>query len=193
MSVKTVRLAAATALFALLSLPAAATEPLPPVKAGGLSLEVVWARATASSARTGAAYLTIVNGGAADRLTAAASPVAGQVELHTHVMDGSVARMRKVEGGLEIPAGSELVMEPGGLHVMLMDLARPLKPGETFPLSLTFEKAGTVELATQVRAAGDEPDAHEGHDHDHDHGDHDHDHDHGDHDHGADKPPAQGR
>ncbi|MFC7332888.1 copper chaperone PCu(A)C [Rhodocista pekingensis] len=182
MSAKSVRLAAAAALCALLAGPAlAATDPLPPVKAGPLSLEVVWARATASSAKAGAAYLTIVNGGADDRLTAAASPVAETVELHTHIMDGSVARMRKVEGGIEIPGDAELVLEPGGLHVMLMGLKQPLKPGESFPLTLTFEKAGTVGLTAQVRAPGDEPDAHAGHDHDHEHGDdHDHDHDHGD-------------
>jgi copper(I)-binding protein len=100
--------------------------------------------------------MTIVNTGtAADRLTGGSSPVAGRVEIHTMTMENDVMRMRRLADGLEIPAGGEVTLKPGSFHVMLMNLKRPLKTGETVPLTLTFAGAGTMETQLDVRPAGE--------------------------------------
>lgn len=119
---------------------------------GDLMIDHPWARATAPSQPNGAAYMTVTNSGAADRIVAAASPVAARVELHTHEMDSAgVMRMRQVDG-IDLPAGETTALAPGGLHVMLFDLESNLVEGETFPLTLTLENAGAVELEVQVEA-----------------------------------------
>jgi copper(I)-binding protein len=121
-------------------------------KAGELTIEHPWARATAPSQPNGAAYMAVTNDGPADRIVGAASPVAARVELHTHDMDNAgVMRMRQVEA-IELPTGETTALEPGGLHVMLFDLESHLVEGETFPLTLTLENAGAVELEVQVEA-----------------------------------------
>lgn len=149
-------------LFAALALallvPAAATAA--DVRLGDLSIEQPWARA--SVAANGAAYMTIRTSGAeADRLIGAASPVATTVELHTHLVEGDVMRMRPVKA-IEVNVGEPAVLQPGGLHVMLIGLKAPLKAGDSFPLTLTFEKAGTVTVDVAVTApgAGGEPAPH---------------------------------
>ena len=117
----------------------------------GLKIEGAWARASAGLARNGAAYMTIHNEGpVADRLIAASSPIAGTIELHAHLKDGDVMRMRPVVA-VEIAPGEPAVLQPGGLHMMMLDLKAPLKDGESFPLTLTFEKAGKVTVSVDVR------------------------------------------
>ena len=112
-----------------------------------------WARATIPD-RPGAVYLTIHNGGGSDdRLVAASTAAAGRAELHTHIMDGDVMKMRQVEA-IETPAGGMAKLEPGGDHVMLFDLAEPLKEGDHLMLKLTFEQAGDIEVMAVVQAMG---------------------------------------
>lgn len=114
-----------------------------------------FARASAGAAKVGAAFMTVQNHGSAeDRLVSASSPVAERVELHTHIRDGEVMRMREIDA-IEIPAGGTVKLQPGGLHLMLIDLTAPLKQGETFPLTLSFEHAGamTVQVPVQTPAA----------------------------------------
>jgi copper(I)-binding protein len=111
-----------------------------------------WARATPGMARNGAAYMTLHNMGKTDdKLIDAASDVAARTEIHTHIMDGTVMKMRKVEGGVAFASGKEVTFKPGGLHIMFLGLKAPLKEGSTFPVTLTFEKAGkkTVEIKVQ--------------------------------------------
>lgn len=121
--------------------------------AGPLKIGHPWARATVAA--TGGAFLSIENTGTApDRLLRASSDVAGKVELHTHIKDGDVMRMRAVEA-IDLPAGQKVMLQPGGYHIMLFGLKRPLKEGERFPLTLEFEKAGTL----QVEIAVDKPGA----------------------------------
>lgn len=113
-----------------------------------------WARATAGPARAGAAYLTIANHGTTmDRLLAVATPAAKRAMVHTTLMEQGVMKMRPVKA-VEVNPGEPTVLRPGGMHVMLMGLAAPLKEGQSFPLTLTFEKAGTVEVMVMVRGAG---------------------------------------
>ena len=119
-------------------------------KLGPLTVEAPWARASAGAARAGAAYLRIVNAGPEDDwLTAISSPVAGRAELHSHVMTDGVMRMRRI-GSVRVPGGQSAELKPGGDHVMLFGLTAPLKKGGTFPLTLAFEKAGTVTVSVAI-------------------------------------------
>ena len=118
-------------------------------------------------------------GKTADRLLSAASPAAAKVELHAHINDNGVMRMREVNA-IDLAPDATVKLAPGGLHVMLLGLTEPLKKGKAVPLTLTFEKAGSVTVEVAVQGAGDLKADHEGMDHEH----HDHDHhDDGDHDH----------
>lgn len=125
---------------------------------GPIAIDRAWARATPGNSKIGAAYVTI-RSSAADRLVAAATPVAEKAELHTVEMSGMVMKMRPV-AGIDIPAGTPVSLKPGGYHIMLTGLVGPLRAGESFPLTLTFEKAGarTVTVAVEkVGAAGPPP------------------------------------
>ncbi|QQS54011.1 MAG: copper chaperone PCu(A)C [Candidatus Competibacteraceae bacterium] len=115
-----------------------------------LRIEQPWAAETPPAAHTGAAYLSIVNGGEADRLLGAKAEGVGHVELHTTTMDGGVMRMRKV-GVLDVPGGATTVLEPGGIHIMLIDLKQPLRAGQSVPLTLEFEKAGAMQVRVPIR------------------------------------------
>lgn len=161
--------------LAVLALPAfgqaAMVEP-------NLYFQYVWARSTAEADATpepattdavSAAYMTIANaGGVGVRLLSAESPAAGFVEIHEMRMNGDVMEMRRVEGGLDILPGGVLVLEQGGYHLMLLNLAEPLMVGQAIPLTLTFallDEAGTpteermiVQMAAPVLDEAPEPD-----------------------------------
>lgn len=120
--------------------------------AGPIQVEQPWARAAATA--NSAAYLTLENHGTdPDRLVAVATPAARSAELHTTSVDAQgVASMRPVQA-IDLPAGGQAQLAPGGLHIMLMGLTQPLEVGQHFPVTLTFEKAGemTVEVAVEGR------------------------------------------
>jgi copper(I)-binding protein len=119
-------------------------------KVQDLTIGHPWSRATPGGAKVGVVYITLINDGkTADRLIKVSTPVAASASIHSSVQDGDIMRMREVEG-IEIPAGKEIELKPGGLHIMLMGLTRPLKDGEMFPLTLTFAKAGEVALEAMV-------------------------------------------
>ncbi|MFO1154694.1 MAG: copper chaperone PCu(A)C [Rhodospirillales bacterium] len=144
-----------TALAAIALAPAAAMAA-ESYQLGDLQITHPWARASAGAATAGAAYMQIsTRGTAADQLVAASTPVAGKAELHTHVTEGDIMRMRPVDS-IAIAPGQPTELKPGGLHVMLLDLKAPLKEGESFPLTLNFAHAGTitVEVAVGSVAAG---------------------------------------
>jgi copper(I)-binding protein len=119
--------------------------------AGNLRIEHPYARATVSGQPSGAAYLTIENkGNNPDRLIAIASPISNAVEMHTMSMDGNVMKMREVSS-IELKPSVKVSMKPGdGYHIMLIGLKQPLKIGDQFPLTLTFEKAGKAEVTVWV-------------------------------------------
>lgn len=120
-------------------------------QAGEILLDHPYARATMPMQPAAGAYLTIENKGkTADRLIALASPAARNVELHTMSMEGNIMKMRAVPE-LELKPADKVVMKPGsGYHIMLLGLVQPLKAGDKFPLTLTFEKAGKVEVSVWV-------------------------------------------
>ena len=136
-------------LTAFLLLPLAAHAQT----AGEITATAPWSRA-AGQGRTGAGFLTLRNAGSApDRLISATSPVARTVELHTHMREGEVMRMRPVQA-IDLPPGQEVRLAPGGMHLMLIGLTRPLRQGERVPVTLVLERGGRLELALEVLAAG---------------------------------------
>jgi copper(I)-binding protein len=133
-------------VLALLAGPVLAED----TKLGDLVIVEPWARATIGQVKTAVAYLTVVNHGAAgDRLVAVATPVAAQAQLHTHMMDEGVMKMRPVDA-IEIAANGSAVLQPGGHHVMLMGVKDPLKEGDAFAMTLTFETAGSVDVEVRI-------------------------------------------
>lgn len=146
----------AFALLALLSMasPAWAHD----YKLGALEIGHPWSRATPPSAPTGAGYLSVKNTGTTpDRLLSVSSPAAGAVQVHDMKMDGSVMRMRELDGPLEIKPGETVTLAPGGMHLMMMGLKEPLTQGERVPLTLVFEKAGKIDVDLAVEAMGAMP------------------------------------
>jgi len=117
-----------------------------------LEVTNAWARATPGKAENGAAYVTIESP-TADRLVSASSPVAKKAELHTMSMQGMVMKMRPI-AGLDVPPGQSVTLKPGGEHIMLMGLNQPLHEGQSFPLTLDFEKAGPRTVTVAVEKAG---------------------------------------
>ena len=137
------------------------------IKFGKLKIEDPYARATVPAQKAGGAFVKIKNTGAADKLIAVSSPVAKEMQLHTMSMEGNVMKMREVKA-IDIPANGTVELQPGGFHLMLIDLKSQLKAGDQIPVKLKFEKAGELEVRFQVkdmRPAHGQP----GHDHSKDH------------------------
>lgn len=154
----------AAALVLLAIQPAFAHE----YKVGTLEITHPWSRMTPAGAKVGAGYMAIENEGKeADRLVAATAEVAERVEIHEMSVKDGVMTMRMLPDGLEIPAGGEVKLAPGGYHLMLMGLKQPLKQGESVNGTLTFAKAGTVNVSFKVEGMGGPEGAQEPHAHDH--------------------------
>ena len=120
---------------------------------GDLRIGHPWTRAAGANTN-GAGYMTLRNTGTRpDKLIAASTPLARTVELHTHIREGEVMRMRPV-ADIPVPAGQTVRLRPGGLHVMLIGLTEPLRQGAEVPLTLRFEQAGEVRITLEVQAAG---------------------------------------
>lgn len=128
---------------------------------GDINISLPFTRATLPNAPVGGGFLTIENTGTeADRLVSATSTVAGDTQIHEMAMEGDVMKMRQLTEGLEIPAGETVVLAPGGFHIMFMGLNQPFVEGQTVAVTLTFEKAGSVEVLLPVEAtAADAPTA----------------------------------
>jgi copper(I)-binding protein len=127
----------------------------PPASAQATLVEVsgAWARATTSSAKVGGVFLTLKASGTPDRVVSVSSPMAEKVELHETISEGGVMKMREVPQLVVSPA-APTVLRPGGYHMMLLGLKKPLNRGETFPLTVTFEKSPPVTATVTVQAAG---------------------------------------
>lgn len=126
-------------------------------RAAGLKIEHPWSRATAPGVSVGVGYLALVNEGAkADVLIGASSPLAAQVEIHVTRVEGGMMRMRRVER-VSLPPGATVRFAPGGTHLMLTGLKRPLAVGETVPLLLRFADAGEQRVELKVESPTFEP------------------------------------
>ncbi len=119
---------------------------------GDLTIEHPWARPTAAPNMLGAAYMTLKNGGKeAETLESASSPDAERVMIHQNILGANgVMEMRPVEGGLPVPPGGTVALQPGGYHIMLIGLKHNLEEGQRIPLKLSFAHAGTVDVEVKV-------------------------------------------
>jgi periplasmic copper chaperone A len=142
------RLPAILFLWLIAQAPVHATE----YRAGTLVVSQPWSPPTPPVASVGAVYFSITNGGPkADQLLSVDTPIARVVEIHeSREVQGSI-RMREVPS-VECPPGATVKIAPGGLHVMLLGLTRPLTAGMTFPASLHFRDAGVINVQVQVAA-----------------------------------------
>ena len=120
------------------------------------SVKDPWARPTVQGQVVGGGYLRIDGGPANDRLLSATAEIAQSVELHTMRMEGDIMRMRQLDA-VEVPAGNSVEFRPGGLHLMLLGLKTPLKVGNSFPLTLRFEKSGDIRVNMAVLPAAPAP------------------------------------
>ena len=145
------------AAVSVLALPAMAHD----YKIGSIEITTPWTRATPPSARTGGGFMTITNKGTvADRLVSARSNASDKVEVHEMQMDGNVMRMRELAKGLEIPPGATVMLKPGSYHIMFMELKAPFAKDAKVPMTLVFEKAGSIDIQLDVQAMGAMPQGH---------------------------------
>ena len=129
-------------------------------KVGAIDIGHPYARATAPGQPHGGAYLRIENHGGDDKLVSVHAAVSQSVQLHEMKMEGDVMRMREVDM-VPVPAGKAVMLQPGGMHIMLIGLKAPLKVGDSFPMTLKFEKAGEVKVDVKVQAADAGPALHD--------------------------------
>ena len=143
---------AAAFVAAFLAIPAAFAHS---VTVGDLELTDLWARATPPRAPAAGGFVTITNHGTApDHLIAVSTPMAGVGEVHEMKVEDGVMTMRPLEGGIEIPAGGTVTLKPGGYHLMFIELKEPFVAGAVVPATLTFEKAGSVDVDLAVMPIG---------------------------------------
>ncbi|MDY8110289.1 copper chaperone PCu(A)C [Fulvimarina sp. 2208YS6-2-32] len=122
---------------------------------GDLSIAHPWTRATLPNAPVAGAYLSIQNAGSqAVTLTGASTPAAESAEIHSMELIDGVMRMEKVEGGLTIEPGKSVTLEPGGYHVMMMGLAKPIEEGALIPMTLEFSDGKTLDVELQAEPVG---------------------------------------
>ena len=120
------------------------------VTLGDLLIERPWARPLPAVSKNGAVYMILSNGGTStDSLVSASTPVAERAEIHTHIHENGMMMMRQVQK-IELPGGGRAVLEPGGLHLMLIGINSPMTEGKEFPVTLRFEHAGQVEVTVRV-------------------------------------------
>jgi copper(I)-binding protein len=130
---------------------------------GAIEISGGFSRATLPNAPVGGGYITITNIGTEDdTLIGASSPVAEDVQLHQMKMEGDVMKMSAMPDGIPVPAGQTVTLEPGGLHLMMMGLKQPLVENDAVPVTLTFAKAGTVEIVLLVGSANADHPEHPG-------------------------------
>ena len=139
---------------------------------GNLEIDHPASKATLPGQPVGGGFMTITNKGTdPDRLVSITAPdVSDDVQIHEMAIENDVMKMRQLPDGVEIPAGAKVELKSGGLHVMFMKIKHPFKEGESFKATLTFEKAGPVEVNFKIEAAkpaaakgGDASANHEGH------------------------------
>jgi copper(I)-binding protein len=141
-------------LLAALSLVAGAASA-ENFSAGSIEINNPWIRATPRGAAVAGAYMTIVNQGVeAERLIGGSIPGISRFEVHQMVMDGNVAKMRPVKGGVEIKPGQSVALSPNSFHVMLIGLKQPFQQGQHVKGTLEFQKAGKVDVEFTVEAMG---------------------------------------
>ncbi len=150
----------ATVLLAL-SLALAGSAAAHDFSVGSMKIEHPWSRATPKGASVAGGYMKITNTGTTpDRLTGGSVEAAKRFEIHEMSMEGGVMKMRELPKGLEIAPGATVELKPGSYHVMMMNLSKQFVQGEKVKGTLTFEKAGKVDVEFAVEAVGGPPQGH---------------------------------
>jgi copper(I)-binding protein len=133
---------------------AAVPTPLATPQAA-LAVADAWVAPTPKGAKVAAGFFTVGNAGVEeDRIVAAASPRATRIELRETSTVGGKAKTLPVKGGIQIPAVGTITLKPDGLHLAFIGIKEPFIEGQTIPVTLTFEKAGPIEIALTVKAQG---------------------------------------
>jgi copper(I)-binding protein len=128
-----------------------AAETSTTAKLGTLEISDAYVRAMLPGQPVGGGYLVIRNTGSeGDRLVSASSPSSPAVEIHEMSMQGQIMKMRRLEGGIAVPAGQTVELKPGGLHLMFTKVATPFRHGDSVLLTLIFERSGKIELSLPV-------------------------------------------
>lgn len=144
-----------SAVAALLLVVLASNASAHDYKLGPLVINHPWSRATPKAAPVAGGYMKITNTGTvAERLVGGSTDVAKRFEIHEMRMDGNVMKMRELANGLEIPPGQTVELKPGSYHVMMLNPSKQFIKGERVKATLTFEKAGKIEIEFAVEAAG---------------------------------------
>lgn len=133
-------------------------------KLGNLEIKHPWAKATVTGQPVAGGFMKITNNGTEpDRLLKITSGVSDMIQVHEMKVEDGVMKMGEIPGGLEIAPGATVELKPGALHVMFMGIKAPFEEGETVKATLTFEKAGTIDVEFKVDAAKPGDDAHKNH------------------------------
>ncbi|EXL02143.1 membrane protein [Brucella anthropi] len=155
---KYIRILSVTAAFV-----SASTAFAHDFRVGDIVINHPWTRATSPAAKVGGGYFDAANNGAVtDRLVGASSTAASRVEIHKMEMSDGIMKMRPVPDGMVISAGGKIELAPGGYHLMLIDLVKPIKEGDMVPVTLQFELAGSVEVEFAAGALGQAQSDHQG-------------------------------
>jgi copper(I)-binding protein len=148
--IKETAFAAALSLAALINISAGEAQE---TRIGNITIDNAWSRQPPMASDVAAGFVTITNTGEEDdRLVKATASITGNVQLHNMKMVGDVMKMVELPEGIVIPAGQIVVLKPRSLHVMFVDLTIPPKQGDIITGTLVFEKAGTAEIAYEVKA-----------------------------------------
>jgi copper(I)-binding protein len=146
---KEILLASALTLAAIVTTPSAFADD---VMAGDLMIMNTWSKQSPMGANVAAGFMTIMNHGSADeRLMSATSEVTANTQVHEMKMEGDTMKMAEMMDGLVIPAGGTVELKPGSYHIMFIDMAAQPAVGSTFKGTLTFEKAGKVDVVYTVK------------------------------------------
>ena len=121
--------------------------------AGDITVSNAWGRASTGMNRPAGIFLTLKSNGGTDRLVSASTPTAGRVELHTHLMEDGMMKMRQVPA-IEVPAGGMTMLKPGSFHIMVFELKEMMNEGQMIPLTMNFEKGGSATVTVHVGKAG---------------------------------------
>jgi periplasmic copper chaperone A len=119
---------------------------------GDVQITDAWARATPGGAQSAAAYVSIEST-SGDKLTGVSTPAAQKADIHSMTMDDGVMRMRQVDS-VDLPPGQKVTLKPGGYHIMMTGLAKPLEVGQSFPMTLDFATAGAKQVTVTVEKVG---------------------------------------
>jgi len=130
-----------------------ALYPAVALAASALRMESPWARASLGGVRNAIVYGTLVNdGSAALTVVSGSTPVASRVEFHIHAMNGDVMTMKQLDS-IALKPGERAALQPGGLHIMLIDLKQPLKQGASFPLTLVTADGTALDMMVKIESA----------------------------------------